>query len=98
MPEYPSLDQMILGSQQGTLLTPVCAKEVYVLRTVGIKWQQLAKIAADAHKDLMQHPGGIGSVDFMLYITRKVSQGSVIQTVEQSIQIPREIFEWPLPR
>lgn len=89
---------MILGHPPGTLLTPICAKEVYVLRSIGINWQKLLKPVSEAHTELMAHPEGFGPVDFKLYVTRKTRTGSVIQTVGQSIDVPKEIFEWPLPR
>lgn len=98
MNKYPSLDQLILGHPPGTLLTPICAKEVYVLRSIGTNWQRLLKPATEAHRELMSHPAGFGPCDFKLYVTRKVLEGSVIQTVGQSIDVPQEIFEWPLPR
>lgn len=98
MSKYPSLDQLILAYPPGTLLTPICAKEVYVLRTIGVNWQKLLKPITEAHRDLMAHPAGFGPVDFKLYVTRKVTEGSVIQTVGQSIDVPQEIFEWPLSK
>lgn len=96
--KYPSLDKMILERPPGSLLTPICAKEVYVLRTIGINWQRLLKPVTEAHRDLMAHPQGFGPVDFKLYVTRKVTEGSVIQTVGQSVDVPQEIFEWPLSK
>lgn len=96
MNKYPSLDQIIRGSAPGALLTPICAKEVYTLRTIGVNWQRLLKPVTEAHQDLMAHPQGFGPVDFKLYATRKIVQGSVIQTVGQSVDVPQEIFEWPL--
>lgn len=98
MNKYPSLDEMILSLPPGSLLTPICAKEVYVLRSIGTNWQRLLKPVAEAHKELLAHQEGFGPVDFKLYVTRKVRTGSVIQTVGQSIDVPQEIFEWPLPR
>lgn len=98
MSKYPSLDEMILSLPQGSLLTPICAKEVYVLRTIGVNWQQLLKPVTEAHRDMMAHPTGFGPVDFKLYVTRKVTEGSLIQTVGQSINVPQEIFEWPLSK
>lgn len=96
MNKYPSLDEMILSLPPGSLLTPICAKEVFVLRTIGVNWQRLLKPATEAHRELLAHPEGFGPVDFKLYVTRKVTQGALIQTVGQSIDVPQEIFEWPL--
>lgn len=96
--QYPSLDEMILNLPHKSLLTPLCAKEVYVLRTIGTNWQRLLKPVTEAHREMMAHPQGFGPVDFKLYVTRKVTQDSVIQTVGQSIDVPQEIFEWPLSK
>lgn len=98
MNKYPSLDEMILSLPPGSMLTPICAKEVYILRTIGVNWQKLLKPVTEAHRDLMAHSAGFGPVDFKLYVTRKVTEGSVIQTVGQSIDVPQEIFEWPLSK
>ncbi len=98
MNKYPSLDELILAYPPGTLLTPICAKEVYVLRSIGVNWQRLLKPVTEAHAELMAHPEGFGPVDFKLYVTRKVRTGSVIQTAGQSIDVPQEIFEWPLQK
>lgn len=98
MNKYPSLDAMILSMPPGSLLTPICAKEVYVLRTIGINWQRLLKPVAEAHREIITHPQGFGPVDFKLYVTRKVAEGSLIQTIGQSIDVPQEIFEWPLSK
>lgn len=98
MNKYTSLDQLILGLPPGTLLAPICAKEVYVLRSIGVNWQRLLKPVTEAHRDLINHPQGFGPVDFKLYATRKVTEGSVIQTVGQSIDVPQDIFEWPLSK
>lgn len=98
MKQYQSLDHMILTLPQGSLLAPICAKEVYVLRTIGVNWQRLLKPVAEAHREMMEHPEGFGPVDFKLYVTRKIRTGSVIQTAGQSIDVPQEIFEWPLSK
>lgn len=98
MNKYPSLDEMIFSRPPGSLLTPICAREVYVLRTIGVNWQRLLKPVVEAHRELMTNPQGFGPVDFKLYITRKIVEGSVIQTVGQSIDVPQEIFEWPLSK
>lgn len=98
MNKYPSLDELILNAPQGTLLTPICAKEAYVLRTIGVNWQRLLKPTMEAYNELQAHPGGFGPIDFKLYVTRKVRTGSVIQTAGQSIDVPQEIFEWPLQK
>lgn len=98
MNKYPSLDKMILSGPPGALLTPLCAKEVYVLRTIGMNWQRLLKPVTEAHRELMADPQGFGPVDFKLYVTRKVRTGSIIQTIGQSIDVPQEIFEWPLQK
>ena len=98
MKQFPSLDELILNAPQGTLLAPICAKEVFVLRTIGTRWQHLLKPVTDAHRELMAHEHGFGAVDFKLYLTRKAVVGSVIQTVGQSIDVPQEIFEWPLSK
>lgn len=98
MNKYPSLDELILGHPPGTLLTPICAKEVYVLRSIVTNWRHLLKPVTEAHRELMAHPEGFGPVDFKLYVTRKVRTGSVIQTTGQSIDVPQEIFEWPLSK
>lgn len=98
MNKYPSLDEMILSLPQGSLLTPICAKEVYVLRTLGVNWQRLLKPVSEAHRELMADPNGFGPVDMKLYVTRKIRTGSVIQTAGQSIDVPQEIFEWPLSK
>lgn len=96
--KYPSLDELILSGPQHALLTPICAKEVYVLRTIGINWQRLLKPVTEAHRELLAIQQGFGPVDFKLYLTRKVMEGSVIQTIGQSIDVPQEIFEWPLQK
>lgn len=93
-----SLDRMILDLPPGSLLTPICAKEVYVLRTIGVNWQRLLKPVAEAHQELLAHPEGFGPVDFKLYVTRKIRTGSLIHTAGQSIDVPQEIFEWPLSK
>lgn len=98
MNKYPSLDELILGGAPGSLLTPICAKEVYVLRTIGINWQRLLKPVTQAHQELLANPQGFGPIDFKLYVTRKIAEGSVIQTIGQSIDVPQEIFEWPLSK
>ena len=98
MNKYPSLDELILNAPPGSLLTPICAKEVFVLRSIGTNWQRLLRPTTEAHHELMAHPEGFGPVDFKLYVTRKVRTGSVIQTVGQSIDVPQEIFEWPLSK
>lgn len=98
MNKYPSLDQMILTLPHGSLLTPICAKEVYVLRTIGTNWQRLLKPVTEAHREMIEHPEGFGPVDFKLYVTRKIRTGSVIHTAGQSIDVPQEIFEWPLAK
>ena len=98
-PHDPSpFDRIILQGPHNTLLVPICAKEVYVLRTIGVKWSRAAEAAAQMHKELMAHPLGFGPVDFKLYVTRKVTQDAVIQTVGQSLDLPQEIFEWPLSK
>lgn len=96
MKQYPSLDELILNYPPGTLLTPICAKEVFVLRTIGTRWQNVARTVAQAHGELMQYPSGFGGTDMKLYITRKYMDGSVVKTVGQEIAIPQELFTWPL--
>jgi hypothetical protein len=92
------LDRIIMQQPQGTILAPMCAKEVYVLRTVGMKWSRVAEAVAQIHRELMAHPAAFGPLDFKLYVTRKASQGSVIQTIGQSLDLPQEVFEWPLSK
>jgi hypothetical protein len=90
------LDELILGSSSGSFLTPICAKEAFVLRTISIRWQSVARTVAQAHSELMQHRDGFGGVDFKLYVTRKYTEGNVVKTVGQEIAIPQEFFTWPL--
>lgn len=97
-PQYPSLDERILGSPPGSLLVPTCAKELFVLRTIGTRWQGLVKTVMLAYNELMQHPGGFGSIDFKLYIGRRYREGNVVKTVAQEITVPQEVFEWPLQK
>jgi hypothetical protein len=92
----PILDQLILSNPPGTLLVPVCAKELFVLRTVGINWQRLVKQVVEAHQELMANPTGFGPVDMKIYVTRKYTEDNVMSTMGQSIDLPLELFEWPL--
>ena len=97
-PDTRFLDSLILRSPQGTILTPICAKEVFVLRTIGIRWQQFVGVATQAQKELMAQPGGFGPADFRLYVTRKSIKEAVISTTGQVVELPQELFEWPLSK
>lgn len=93
------LDQLILGNPPGSLLVPLCAKEVLVLRILGSRWQTLSKSVVAAHSELMAHPTGFGAVDTKMYLTRKYSQDNVIMgTQVHEIELSPELFVWPLPK
>jgi hypothetical protein len=96
MKMYQSLDELILKAPTGTLLTPICAKEVLVLRTLGTRWQNVTRTVVRAHNEVIAQGGGFGPVDFKLYITRKYMDGNVVKTIGQEIAIPQEFFTWPL--
>lgn len=98
MNRYPTLDELILKLPAGSLLVPICAKEVYVLRTIGTRWQSVVKTVVAAHGELMAHPAGFGQTDFKLYVTRKYMRDNVISSVGQEIELPQDIFEWPLSK
>lgn len=90
------IDHLILDYPPGTVLVPICGKEVLVLRTLGTRWQRLATAVAKEHASQMAHPTGFGAIDIKLFMSRKYTQDSVIATQVSEIDIPEEFFEWPL--
>lgn len=95
---YPSLDQLILGHPPGTLLVPVCAKELLVLRILGSRWQRLTKAVVDARDEQIANPTGFGPVEFKFYVARKMTKDNVVGSQMDEIDLPQDFFEWPLPK
>lgn len=92
------IDHLILNYPPGSVLVPICAKEVLVLRTLGMRWQRLTTTVAKEHESQMKHPTGFGPVTVQLYVSRKYTQDNVIGNQLTEIAIPEEFFEWPLQK
>lgn len=90
------LDEIILGAPPGTLLTPICAREVYVLRTIGTRWQHFVREVREAQAFASNHPTGFGDINTSVMVLRKYREDSVIGTLAQEIVLPPELFQWPL--
>jgi hypothetical protein len=97
MGEKPfSFDNIILNGPHHALLIPTCAKELFVLRRIGLNWHELVKQVREAQKEMLALPNGFGGVEYKLYVTRKIQDGNVVQVAGQSIDLTKELFEWPL--
>lgn len=92
------LDRLIFKAPRNTLLVPVCAKELFVLRTLGTRWQDLTKALTVAYTDLKECPTGFGQIDVKLYVTRKYTQDNVVGTKVHELDLPQELFVWPLSK
>lgn len=91
-----TLDEIILSGPPNTLLAPICAKEVYVLRTIGTRWQRFVGEVREAQEEAMAMPTGFGLIETRLIVTRKYHDDNVINTAVHEILIPPELFQWPL--
>ena len=94
------LDNIIFGADytNKTLLATVDARELHILRSIGVQWQTVQAMIQAGFNTAMAVPDGEGPVYVCLQVSRATARrdlnGQPLVHV-QAFMIPGEMLTWP---